>query len=162
MVWIGELCAYASNYSYHTPAFSEAMLLAAQLNMVVHIHNDDIEDMDRLCRQFPDTTFVLAHLGDEPEQVTRRIELGARFANLYLDICGNGFERMGVLEQAVRVVGAERILFGSDFTINDPSGVIARIQHADFDEHTRQKILGGNLIRILAEHGIILPETGFR
>ncbi len=47
-----------------------------------------------------------------------------------------------------------RIYFGSDFTINDPSGVISRVEHADFDDQTRAMILGGNLARLLAERGV--------
>jgi predicted TIM-barrel fold metal-dependent hydrolase len=89
--------------------------------------------MARLLAEFPKTTFVLAHLGDSPEEVEERIALAARFENLYLDICGHGYQRMGVLELAVQQAGRERVLYGSDFTINDPAGVIARIQAADFD-----------------------------
>ena len=152
IVWIGELCGYAGGYFYDTPAFSDLVRLAIRLNMIIHIHNDDVDDMGRLCTSFPEATFVLAHLGDEPEQITRRISLAAHYPNLYLDICGNGFERMGVLEYAVRIAGQERVLFGSDFTINDPSGVIARIEHSNLDIPTRQKILGGNLAHLLAKH----------
>jgi uncharacterized protein len=159
MLWVGELCGYAGGYTYDTRAFGEAVQLATRLGMVVHIHNDDDRDMARLCAEFPEATFVLAHLGDEPEQVQRRIALAVRYPNLYLDICGNGFERMGVLELAVRTAGAERVLYGSDFTINDPSGVIARVLHADFDEDTREKILGGNVARLLAERGVALPNV---
>jgi predicted TIM-barrel fold metal-dependent hydrolase len=159
IAWIGELCGYAGGYTYDTQAFSDAIRLATDLDMVVHIHNDDDGDMGRLCREFPAATFVLAHLGDEPDEVRRRINLTVRYPNLYLDICGNGFERMGVLEYAVKTAGPERVLFGSDFTINDPSGVIARVQNADFDEDTCRKILGGNLSRLLTERGIRLPEV---
>ena len=96
---------------------------------------------------------MLAHLGDAPEEVEERIGLAARFPNLYLDICGHGYQRMGVLELAVRQAGRERVLFGSDYTINDPAGVIARIQVADFDAETKDGLLGGNLSRLLNEHG---------
>lgn len=60
---------------------------------------------------------------------------------------------MGILEQAVRVAGADRVLFGSDYTINDPAGVIARLDKSNFDVETREKVLGGNLARLLTEHG---------
>ncbi len=153
MAWIGELCGYMGGYTFDTPAFSAAMRLAGELNMLVQIHNDDACDVERLCRAFPQVTIVLSHLGDGPEDIIARIGLTRTCPNLYLDICGNGFERMGVLELAVRAAGAERVLFGSDFTINDPAGVIARIQKSYFDEDTRQKILGGNLERLLKEHG---------
>ena len=153
IVWIGELCGYASGYTYDTTAFTDAMQLADELNMVVHIHNDDPQDMDRLCSEFPNITFVLAHLGDSPEEVSERIDLTKRHQKLHLDISGHGYQRMGILEQAVRVAGADRVLFGSDYTINDPAGVIARLDKSNFDAETREKVLGRNLARLLKEHG---------
>ena len=159
MIRIGELCGYAGGYTYATPAFSDLVRLAIRLNMILHIHNDNIDDMERLGNEFPEATFVLAHLGDDPDQITRRVGLAASHPNLYLDICGNGFERMGVLEYAVRNVGPDRILFGSDFTINDPAGVIARIKHTNLDAPTRQKILCGNLLHLLVKHNVILAEN---
>jgi predicted TIM-barrel fold metal-dependent hydrolase len=159
IVWIGELCGYAGGYTYDTRAFGQAVELATRLDMVIHIHNDDDADMERLCKEFPKATFVLAHLGDEPDEIQRRIALAGHYPNLYLDICGNGFERMGIFEKAVTIAGAERVLFGSDFTINDPAGVIARVLYSNFNEDTRQKILGGNLAHLLSERGVTLPEV---
>ena len=153
IVWVGELCGYIGGYSYETPSFQEAIHAATKLDMIVQIHHDSADEMACLLANFPKTTFVLAHLGDSPEEVEERIGLATRFQNLYLDICGHGYQRMGVLELAVRQAGSERVLFGSDFTINDPSGVIARIQAADFDAETKDRLLGGNLQRLLMEHG---------
>lgn len=153
MVWLGELCGYIGGYSYTTTAFGDVLHLATELDMVVQMHNDSASDMARLCADFPQTTFVLAHIGDSPEEVEERIGLAARFPNLFLDICGHGYQRMGVLELAVRQARSGRVLFGSDYTINDPAGVIARIQAADFDAQTKAGLLGGNCSRLLVEHG---------
>jgi hypothetical protein len=154
IVWVGELCGYIGGYRYDTEAFLAAMQLASDLNMVVQIHEEDAEEMSRLCAEFPDVDFVLAHLGDSPEECKRRCELAAKHQNLHLDICGHGYQRMGVLELAVQCAGPDRVLFGSDYTINDPAGVIARVQHADFDDETKAKILGGNTMRLLGERGV--------
>ena len=154
MVWLGELCGYVGGYTYDTEAFARAMRLASDLNLVVQIHCEGWEEMSRLCREFPRVPFVLAHLGDPPEECRRRCELAARHANLHLDISGHGFQRMGILELAVRCAGPERVLFGSDYTINDPAGVIVRVQLADFDGRTKELILGGNAMRLLAERGV--------
>jgi hypothetical protein len=153
MVWLGELCGYVGGFSYDTQAFAAAIRLPTEMDMVVQIHDDSASDMARLCADFPQTTFVLAHLGDSPEEVAERIGLAEQFSNLYLDISGHGYQRMGILELAVRKAGCDRVLFGSDYTINDPAGVIARIQAANFDAETKAKLLGGNLTRLLAEHG---------
>jgi len=153
MIWVGELCAYAGEYSYRTPAFADMVHLATRLNMIVNFHEDDYREVERICQAFPDTTLVLAHLADTPEDTVNRIGLAQRYPNLYLDICGWGIERMGVLEHAVRMAGPDRVLFGSDFTINDPASVIARVEKSYLDEETKEKILGGNLVRLLKEHG---------
>jgi predicted TIM-barrel fold metal-dependent hydrolase len=153
MIWVGELCGYIGGYSYDTPFFRDAIRSATEMDMVVQIHADLTADIVRLLAAFPKTTFVLPHLGDSPEEVEERINLAARFPNLYLDICGHGYQRMGVLELAVRQAGRDRVLFGSDYTINDPAGVIARIQMAGFDDETKDKLLGGNLAHLLVEYG---------
>lgn len=153
VIWLGELCGYVGGFRYDTPAFAAALRKATDLNMIVQIHNDDPADMARLCAENPATTFVLAHLGDSPAECATRIALAARFPNLSLDISGHGFQRMGILELAVRAAGAERILFGSDYTINDPAGGIARIQMADFPADTKEMLLGGALLRLLSAHG---------
>ena len=49
---------------------------------------------------------------------------------------------------------SDRVLFGSDYTINDPAGVIARVQQADLDDAAKAKILGGNVGRMLGERGV--------
>jgi predicted TIM-barrel fold metal-dependent hydrolase len=154
MVWIGELCGYASGYTYDTESFAQAIALAEKLNMVVQVHVDEAEEMSRICSQFPGATLVLPHIGDSPTEVVKRCELAAKHGNLYLDLCGHGVQRMGVLDLAVRCAGPDRVLFGSDYTINDPAAVIATIRASCLDDETKDKILGGNLLRMLAERGV--------
>jgi predicted TIM-barrel fold metal-dependent hydrolase len=153
IVWIGELCGYAGGYTYDTEGFARAAALAGELNMVVQIHSEGTE-MDRICGEFPQVTWVLPHIGDHVQECLARCELAGKHQNLYLDICGHGFQRMGILEYAVKCASADRVLFGSDYTINDPAGVIARVQKADFDEETKAKVLGGNVVRMLGERGV--------
>jgi predicted TIM-barrel fold metal-dependent hydrolase len=42
-----------------------------------------------------------------------------------------------------------RILFGSDLSINGPSTVIARIRNSFLTMEQKQKILSGNLLKLL-------------
>ena len=44
----------------------------------------------------------------------------AKHKNCYNDACGSGIERVGILERAVKDIGSDRVLYGSDFTINEP------------------------------------------
>ena len=77
----------------------------------------------------------------------------ARNPNCYIDTSGYGHDRMGMLEYAVKTVGPDRVLFGSDFSINDPSTVIARVQNSFLSEAEKRKVLSENLEALLARIG---------
>jgi len=73
----------------------------------------------------------------------------ARNKNCYIDTSGYGHDRVGMLEYAVKTVGADRVLFGSDLSINDPRTVISRIERAFLTDAQRRQILSGNLESLL-------------
>jgi len=50
-----------------------------------------------------------------------------------------------MLEYAVKSIGPDRVLFGSDFSINCPATVIARVENAFITEEQKRKILSGNV-----------------
>jgi predicted TIM-barrel fold metal-dependent hydrolase len=77
----------------------------------------------------------------------------AKHKNTHIELSGSGHERVGIIEKAVREIGADRVLYGSDFTINEPAGVIARVKNAFLTEQDRAKILYGNVERLLAKAG---------
>ena len=152
--WVGELCGYIAGYEFTdaegsaTPRFARIVEEAGSLRMVLHLHAET-EEMAHLARSYPQVTFVIAHIGGSPERCAERIRMVAAHPNVYLDISGAGSERVGILELAVAHAGAERVLFGSDFTINDPGSVVARIQRAHLEEAERERILHLNLEGLL-------------
>jgi hypothetical protein len=73
----------------------------------------------------------------------------ARHKNTHIDLSGSGIERVGILERAVREIGADRVLYGSDFTSNEPAAVIARVKNAFLTAQDREKILFRNVSRLL-------------
>lgn len=151
-VWLGEFCNYMTGYRYDTPEWTEVMKLATQLNLVMQIHANTRE-MQHLGENFPDTTIVFPHLGGTKEDIFARIAIVARHKNAYIDLSGSGIERVGILEKAVQEIGADRVLYGSDFTINEPSAVIARVRNAFLTAEDRERILFRNVERLLTRAG---------
>src|SRR5215813_13797882 len=82
-----------------------------------------------------------------------RIQIVAKHKNTHIDLSGSGIERVGILEKAVREIGSDRVLYGSDFTINEPSAVIARVNNAFLTLEDREQILFRNVERLLAHAG---------
>ena len=122
--------------------------------MVLDVHTE-LGEMDYVIKKFPQATIVFPHFGDgrEFDNIFKRIDAVAKHPNTYLDTSGYGHDRVGMLEYAVKTIGPDRVLFGSDFSINDPSTVIARVEHAFITEEQRQKILSGNLEALLQKFG---------
>lgn len=154
MVWVGELCNYTVPYEYTVKEFELLVEQAVKLNMVLDVHTE-LEEMEFIIRKFPKATIVFPHFGDGNEygHIFKRIDLVAANPNCYLDTSGYGHDRVGMLEYAVKSIGPDRVLFGSDFSINCPATVIARVEHAFLTEEQRRKILGSNLEALLAKAG---------
>jgi predicted TIM-barrel fold metal-dependent hydrolase len=150
-VWVGELCNYTVPYEYTIKEFSLLVEQVVKLGMVLDVHTEH-EEIDYIVSSFPAATLVFPHFGDDKEydHIFKRIDLVAKHSNCYIDTSGYGHDRMGMLEYAVKTVGPDRVLFGSDFSINDPSTVIARVQNSFLTEEQKRKVLSGNLEALLA------------
>jgi len=149
-VWVGELCNYMVPYLYSIREFEMLVEQVVRLNMVLALHTEQGE-MEYIARKFPQAIIAFAHFGDdhEYEDIFKRIDTVARNPNFYLDTSGYGHDRVGILEYAVKTIGPDRVLFGSDFSINDPGTVIARIKNSFLTAEQKQKIFSGNLLQLL-------------
>jgi uncharacterized protein len=154
--WVGELCNYMIPYDYSIKEFEMLVDHIVKLNMVLAIHTEHGE-MEYISQKFPQATIAFAHFGDDREyaDIFKRIDMVAKNPNFYLDTSGYGHDRVGVLEYAVNTIGPERVLFGSDFSINDPSTVIARIKSSFLTMDQKQKIFAGNLEALLKKVDVV-------
>jgi len=149
-VWVGELCNYMAPFEYTIKEFEMLVQQTVKMNMVLDVHTE-LTEMEYIIQKFPQATIVFPHFGDGHEfsHIFKRIDLVAQHTNCYLDTSGSGHDRMGMLEHAVKTIGSDRVLFGSDFSINDPSTVIARIENSFLTVEQKRKIFAGNLQELL-------------
>jgi hypothetical protein len=149
-VWVGELCNYMAPFEYTIKEFELLVAQVVKLNMVLDVHTE-LEEMEYIIQKFPQATIVFPHFGDghEYEHIFKRIDAVAAHSNTYLDTSGYGHDRVGMLEYAVKTIGDDRVLFGSDFSINCPATVIARIENAFLTEEQKKRILSENLQALL-------------
>lgn len=149
-VWVGELCNYMAPFEYTIKEFQMLVEQVVKLNMVLDVHTE-LKEMEYIIQKFPQATIVFPHFGDghEYEHIFKRIDAVAAHPNTYLDTSGYGHDRVGMLEYAVKTIGPDRVLFGSDFSINCPATVLARIQSALISEEQKRKIFSENLQALL-------------
>jgi hypothetical protein len=101
-----------------------------------------------LAQQYPEAMLICAHIagGGDWEWTIKALR---NAPTVYLDTSGSVPDE-GIVEMAVRVLGADRLLFGCDMSM---TASVGRIRSADLSEADRAKILGGNMQRILALRG---------
>ena len=121
---------------------------AEKCGMVFSFHTDWSWKMEELIEAHPDLPFVAAHPG-EKESVGRHIERMRKYENTYLDISGTGILRLGLLEHLVNSVGADRILFGTDYPISNHDLYIHCVRTARITDADKEKIFHENAERLL-------------
>jgi len=147
---IGELVPYMDGWSdYASDAFSLLLREAGRRNMVVSIHSSDFDQMDAMAEKNKDVILVAAHPGDY-HSVLGHIERMKKHENYYLDLSGTGLFRHGMLRHVIDEVGADRILFGSDYPICNPGMFIGGVL---FDtlltDGEKEKIFSENAKKLL-------------
>ena len=146
---IGELVPRRMGYGYDDKGLDEIFDCAAAYNSVVSFHTQDDDLLDEMVERHPKTTFVAAHPLEFPV-LLRHIDRMKKNENVYLDLSGTGMFRFGMLRRLIDEVGAERILFGSDYPICSPAMYVGAIL-LDETLSCREKelIFNGNAKRLL-------------
>src|SRR5215469_17188852 len=103
-------------------------------------------DLVELAHRHPDANFICAHTGGDWER-------GIRILRDTKNICAEvaGFDpTAGVVEMAVRELGPERVVYGSDVAGRSFASQLAKVMGAGIPDSAKELILGGNLRRLFA------------
>jgi predicted TIM-barrel fold metal-dependent hydrolase len=99
---------------------------------------------------FPDSKLVCAHWGGGLPFYALMPEVKQAMSNVFFDTAASPFlYTPQIYEQAVQLVGADRILFGSDYPLLPQSRLIKEIKSLNLTEETESLILSGNARRLL-------------
>jgi uncharacterized protein len=114
------------------------------------------DDLVDLAARHPKATLICSHTGGDWERGIRTIR---KSHNILAEVCGSD-PTAGFVEAAVRELGAERVMGGSDGGGRSFASQLAKVQSADISEEAKRLILGGNLRRlvkpVLEKKGITL------
>ena len=105
----------------------------------------DPSDIAYLARRWPKVTIVMAHLAGCG---IKGVEMVADCPNVMIDTSG-GQPEAGFVEYAVRRIGAERLVYGSDAPCRDYAAQLAKIEDANISAADKELILYKNTERIL-------------
>jgi len=103
-------------------------------------------ELAELARRHPQAAFIDAHTGGDWELGVRAIR-----ATRNVSTCVAGFDpTSGSVEMAVRELGAERVIYGSDAAGRSFASQLGKVMGAEIPEPARRLVLGENLHRMLA------------
>lgn len=104
----------------------------------------------RLIENFPDNTIICAHWGGGLPFYGLMPEVGAALRNVYFDSAASPFlYRPGIYRTVADLVGADRILFASDYPLMRPSRPMAEITNEPLPAGDCRRILGENAVQLL-------------
>ncbi|MBA7615728.1 hypothetical protein ES703_23013 [subsurface metagenome] len=103
-----------------------------------------------LITSFPDLTVVCAHWGGGLPFYALMPEVKRAMSNTFFDTAASSLlYNSQIYHQVVQLVGADKILFGSDYPLLAQSHLIEEIKSLDLSEETKSLILSGNAQRLL-------------
>jgi hypothetical protein len=102
-------------------------------------------DLAELARRHPDVPLICGHTGGNWEVGIRVIR---SLQNVYADTAGSD-PTSGFVEMAVRELGADRVIYGSDVGGRSFASQLAKVTGAQIPELAKQQILGENLKRLM-------------
>lgn len=161
---IGELRPESSGYDLANS--DEADLLAwaaAAFDLPVLLHVSEpvghaypgkrgltLDALHRFAQAASGVTVIAAHWGGGLPFYALMPEVAAALDNVYFDTAaGHLLYDPGVFRRVIDLVGAGKLLFGSDFPLTTQARAIARVRDAGLSPEEEAAVLGGNAAALL-------------
>lgn len=172
LMGLGELLPQAQDFSFTDDNFAKLVELAVSANAPFNIHvtppvfNGDasniptpLPDYLELATTYPEAIFILAHWGGGLPFYEMNPRIRAQLTNVYYDFAASPMSYdMEIVRQVCNLIGPDRILFGTDYPIMlypqdsreaDFSRMIEEIKQVGLTQAEYDKIMGGNLLKLL-------------
>ena len=132
---------------------------AKQLNLPIMSHTWDTSTynpgqkyaftglFEKYLREYPEVTFIFGHSGGRYNGIKTAIELGKKYPNAHFDIGGDIWP-LGFLEELTEQIGADRILYGSDYQMIEQRPMLGVVYGSSLSNLEKEKILHHTAARI--------------
>lgn len=165
MIGLGELMPHGQGYSLsNTNLLSPLMDVVRHYQLLVLSHcsepvghlypgkgNVSLQDVVTFLTSFPEVRFVAAHWGGGLPFYTLMPEIQRISSHVWYDTAATPFlYRPEIFATVAQLVGADRILFGSDYGLLRQERVIKHIQQTNLDAAALDMVLGQNAQNLLS------------
>lgn len=98
-----------------------------------------------IAQQFPNNKYILAHMGNAWWK--EAIETASKAGNIFTDIISS-WCAYDQIKYACDLIGAERVLFGSDMTLLDPAIAIGMVMSSEISDVDKEKVFYKNALKL--------------
>jgi predicted TIM-barrel fold metal-dependent hydrolase len=134
----------------------EVLDVVAEFKIPILWHPKEVSLFYTIAAGYPQVTLIMAHLGSYSSKNLgwhyEAIAIARRFPNAYLETSAVVAQRF--LEMAVKELGPEKILFGSDGPENDSRVELYKIRLLKLPSADEAMVLGGNIQRLLPKGSV--------
>lgn len=139
-------------------SYDKYIQLAAQKKIPVVVHCGRWQEIAgykfplELLEKYPDLILILAHLGgDQPSLYIKCAETlkNKKYRNVYLGT--ESVREFYFVNKVVHTVGAEKVIFGSDYNLGLPLTYIPIVESLDIPASDKELIFSGNILRLINE-----------
>ena len=120
----------------------------------------DGAELGRLAQRHPDVAFILAHIGGGGDYA-HTFAAVRDLPNVYLDLSGSGVDR-GMLDDALHAVGAERLLWGCDLTMETGLAKLWALEVIGLAEEDVERIRWRNAVEIFPPGSLLADPISRR
>lgn len=164
MIGLGELMPHGQGYRLSdiellTPFMDivrqyQLLVLSHCSEPIGHLYpgkgNVSLQDVVAFLIAFPDIRFIAAHWGGGLPFYALMPEIQRTTAHVWYDTAATIYlYRKDIFPVAAKLVGAERILFASDYGLLSQRRVIDHIKHSGLSPEALEMVLGRNAQRLL-------------
>lgn len=118
---------------------------AQRHRVIIHNHSWSEDELRTITSRFPDLTLIRAHGGASA--------LSAELLPVYDNIWS--LWPLGRIEEGLQRHGPDKIVFGSDAFMNDPSVGLGMVVYAEIPDQHKRAVLGLNIAQLLDRAGVL-------
>lgn len=137
-------------------AFVKYLQLASEKKIPVVVHCGRWKEMAgyEICletaQKFPDLRLILAHLGGDQPSICTQCAIDVKdggYNNVYLGT--ESVREYHFVNEVVKTLGAEKVLFGSDYNLGLPASYLPIIDRLKISNEEKELIYSGNAMKLL-------------
>jgi len=115
----------------------------------LHRVRSDYKEIEALAEKYPNVRWVAFHCGSDYQAADGVIECIKRFPNVYAEITFTSVTG-GIIEYLVEHAGADRVLYGSDLPMRDPTPQLGWVVYSRLSRAHKIRLLQTNARDVLA------------